>query len=83
MTYRAMQISQPGKLELVERQVPTPSFGEVVIDVEACGICGADIFDIDGVAPNQSPPRIPGHEVVGRIVSLGQGVPNIWHVWQW
>ncbi|MCG9625225.1 alcohol dehydrogenase catalytic domain-containing protein [Vibrio mediterranei] len=82
MTYRAMQISQPGKLELVERQVPTPSFGEVIIKVEACGICGADIFNIDGIAPNQSPPRIPGHEVVGRIISRGQGVSNNWQVGQ-
>ena len=70
-TYRVMQILEPGVLQLAERTCPEPGKGEVVIDVEACGICGADIFDIDNVNPNLSPPRVPGHEVIGRIVALG------------
>lgn len=81
-TYRAMQISNPGHLELVKRTVPTPGSGEVIIKVEACGICGADIFDIDGADPSLSPPRVPGHEVIGHIVSLGEHVPNMWKVGQ-
>src|SRR3546814_1773300 len=68
-TYRAMQVTMPGTLELVERPVPKPDSGEVLIDIEACGICGADTSDIEGVDPNQRPPRVPGHEVVGRIVA--------------
>ena len=82
MTYRAMQITEPGKLELVQREMPEPGYGEVLIKVEACGICGADIFDIDGADKNQSPPRVPGHEVVGRLLSVGKGTPEFWKVGQ-
>jgi alcohol dehydrogenase len=77
-TYRAMQVTTPGTLELVERETPTPGAGEVLIEVEACGICGADAADIDRADPSLQPPRVPGHEVVGRIVALGEGVASIW-----
>ena len=81
-TYRAMQVSRPGVLELVERTTPAPGMGEVLIAVEACGICGADVGDIEGVDPALQPPRVPGHEVVGRIVALGEHTPGIWKVGQ-
>src|SRR5699024_1004022 len=55
--------------------------GEVFIAVEACGICGADVADIDRADPAQLP-RIPGHEVVGRIIAVGAGIPAIWQVGQ-
>lgn len=42
-----MQVSAPGRLELVERPTPTPGPGEVLIEVQACGICGADVNDIE------------------------------------
>lgn len=77
-TFRAMQIAQPGRLELVERAIPQPQPGHVLIAVEACGICGADGSDIENGAPG----RIPGHEVVGRIAVLGENVPSIWHIGQ-
>jgi alcohol dehydrogenase len=80
-TYRAMQVSQSGILELVERQTPVPGSGEVLIEVEACGICGADVGDIERPEPVQ-PPRVPGHEVVGRIAALGANTPSIWQVGQ-
>ncbi len=70
-TYRAMQVARPGVLELVERAVPAPAPGEVLIRVEACGLCGADIGDIEGANPSLQPPRVPGHEVVGRLVAIG------------
>jgi len=66
-TYRAMQVSRPGHLELVERKTPMPGAGEVLIEVEACGMCGADIGDIEQADPALKPPRVPGHEIVGRI----------------
>lgn len=81
-TYRAMQVSRPGVLELVERPTPAPGIGEVLIAVEACGICGADVGDIEGADPALQPPRVPGHEVVGRIVALGEHTPAIWKVGQ-
>ena len=79
-TYRAMQVTTPGTLELVERTVPKPGQGEVLIAVEACGICGADVSDIERVDPATQ--RVPGHEVVGRIAALGQHVASIWNVGQ-
>ncbi|PTU80022.1 alcohol dehydrogenase [Pseudomonas indoloxydans] len=81
-TYRAMQVTQPGFLELVERPTPTPGAGEVLIEVDACGICGADVGDIEGADPTLQPPRVPGHEVVGRITALGAHVPSIWKIGQ-
>ena len=51
-TYRAMQLTAPGALELVERPVPQPGAGEVLIEVEACGICGADLSDIEAADPS-------------------------------
>ncbi|RVT50895.1 alcohol dehydrogenase catalytic domain-containing protein [Rubrivivax albus] len=81
-TYRALQVTRPGVLELVERLTPTPAVGEVLIRVEACGLCGADIGDIEGANAVQQPPRVPGHEVVGRLVALGEQVPPMWRLGQ-
>lgn len=81
-TYRAMQVTVPGVLDLVERETPKPGNGEVLIAVEACGICGADASDIENVDPALQPPRVPGHEVVGRIVAIGENVPAIWEIGQ-
>lgn len=81
-TYRAMQVTVPGTLELVERATPAPGAGQVLIEVEACGVCGADAADIDRADPSLQPPRVPGHEVVGRIVALGGNVSSIWKLGQ-
>ncbi|WP_258231491.1 alcohol dehydrogenase [Achromobacter pulmonis] len=67
---------------MVERPIPEPGAGEVLIAVEACGICGADASDIEGADPALQPHRVPGHEVVGRIVELGAGVPARWTIGQ-
>ncbi len=79
-TYRAMQVTTPGHLELVERPLLEPQSGEVLIAVEACGICGADRGDIESADPAKR--RVPGHEVVGRIVALGPNVPSMWKLGQ-
>lgn len=81
-TYRAMQISRPGVLELVERALPVPQENEVLIAVEACGVCGADINDIDNPNTQMGTPRVPGHEVVGRILSCGKAVSERWQIGQ-
>ncbi|MEN3112686.1 alcohol dehydrogenase [Uliginosibacterium paludis] len=81
-TYRAMQVTRPGSLELITRNTPIPKSGEVLIEVEACGICGADIADIEGVDTALQSPRVPGHEVVGRIAAIGENVSTRWRLGQ-
>jgi propanol-preferring alcohol dehydrogenase len=70
----------PGQLELVERPVPTPGPGQVRIEVEACGVCHSDSATVEGFA-GVPYPRVPGHEVIGRIDAVGDGVHE-WRVGQ-
>jgi len=68
---KAAQISKPGgDWELVERDIPEPKPGEVLLKIEACGICHSDSIVKEGILPIQYP-RIPGHEVAGRIDAVG------------
>ena len=72
---RAAQISKPGgEWELVEREVPEPAAGQVRVKVEACGICHSDVLVKDGLWPGLQYPRVPGHEVAGRIDAVGASV---------
>ncbi len=73
-TYKAVEVSDPGVLRVVERPVSEPGAGQVRIRVEACGICHTDAATVTGVYPGLTLPRVPGHEVVGRIEALGSGV---------
>lgn len=75
---RAAQISQAGgNFELVDRDIPTPQDNEVLIKVQACGICHSDMFVKEGAFPGIEYPRIPGHEVIGTIEQVGERV-NRW-----
>lgn len=72
---KAVQVSKAGgPFELVERDVPVPAAGQVRIKVEACGICHSDAFVRSGAFPGLVLPRVPGHEVAGRVDMLGAGV---------
>jgi alcohol dehydrogenase, propanol-preferring len=73
-TYKAVEVSAPGVLQVVERHVTEPGPRQVRIRVEACGICHTDAATVDGVYPGLTLPRVPGHEVVGRIEALGSEV---------
>jgi len=73
-TYKAVEVFAPGKLRVVERQVSEPGPGQVRIRVEACGICHTDAATVMGVYPGLTLPRVPGHEVIGRIEAIGSGV---------
>src|SRR5579871_3064244 len=61
----------------VERPDPIPGPGEVRIKVSACGVCRTDLHVVDGELPNIPYPIVPGHEVVGRIDALGDGVSEL------
>jgi len=80
-TYKAVEVSAPGVLRVVERPMPAPGPGQVRIRVEACGICHTDAATISGAYPGLTLPRVPGHEVVGRIEALGSGVSR-WKIGQ-
>jgi propanol-preferring alcohol dehydrogenase len=80
-TYRAVQVSKPGRLDVVERELPAPPPGKVRIRVEACGVCHSDSATVDGIFPDVTYPRVPGHEAVGRIDALGDVVQG-WSVGQ-
>ncbi|CAN5694616.1 alcohol dehydrogenase [soil metagenome] len=79
---RAVQVSKAGgAFELVERDIPKPSAGQVLIKVQACGICHSDSLVKEGHWPGVQYPRIPGHEVAGVIAEVGPGI-NAWSVGQ-
>lgn len=72
---RAMMIEQVGKpLVLRELPMPVPAPGQVLVRVAACAVCRTDLHMLDGDLPDPKLPLIPGHEIVGRIAALGDGV---------
>ena len=80
-TYRAVEVARPGLLQLTHRPLKEPTAGQVRIRVEACGVCHSDSATVDGVLPGITFPRVPGHEVVGKIDSVGPGVSG-WKIGQ-
>ena len=79
---KAVRVSSPGAdFELVDVPIPEPGENEVLIKVEACGICHGDALAREGRYPGIKYPIIPGHEVVGNIDRLGPGITD-WQVGQ-
>jgi propanol-preferring alcohol dehydrogenase len=75
---RAMQLDRPGeKLRMVERPLPVPGAGELLIEISACGICRTDLHVVDGDIKGPLP-IVPGHEIVGRVVGTGERVGVPW-----
>jgi alcohol dehydrogenase, propanol-preferring len=72
---RAMILDAPGKpLRLVDLPLPTPSCNQVLIQVHTCGICRTDLHIVDGELTSPKLPLIPGHQIVGKIVKIGEKV---------
>ncbi len=70
----AMQLDEPGRpLRAVQRPIPAPGPGEMLIAVSACGVCRTDLHVVDGEVAARYP-IVPGHEIVGRVLALGAGV---------
>ena len=63
-----------GPLAFEERPVPAPGGNEILVRVEACGVCRTDLHVIDGELAYPRYPIIPGHEVVGRVEQVGSAV---------
>jgi propanol-preferring alcohol dehydrogenase len=73
---KAQSIDQ-SPLELVDLPEPTPGPGEVRLRVEACGVCRTDLHIIEGDLPLPKLPLVPGHQIVGIVDQLGEGVTRL------
>jgi len=74
-TIKVAAVVSLGKLQLEERKVPDIKANEVLVKVEACGVCHSDSITMTGFWPVPIAfPRVPGHEIVGRVVKVGEGV---------
>lgn len=67
---KAIEITEPGKIKIIEKEKPVPGAGEALLKVRYGGICGADVASYTGNQPFTTYPRIPGHEFSAEIVSL-------------
>lgn len=81
---RAWQVREPGPLEsgpleLVDRPVPEPGPGEVLVRVLTCGVCRTDLHVAEGDLPVHRAHVTPGHEVVGQVVGAGPGADRFAH----
>jgi alcohol dehydrogenase, propanol-preferring len=72
---RAMVLERPRTpLVMRERQVPQPAAGEILVEIAACGVCRTDLHVVDGELPHPKLPIVPGHEIVGHVAALGEGI---------
>ena len=72
---RAMLLDAPGRpLREAEVPVPSPAAGQLLLRVRACAVCRTDLHVVDGELPEPKLPLIPGHEIVGTVAALGEGV---------
>ncbi len=79
-TMKAIQVSKANApFEVVEREIPEPGSHQVRIKVEACGVCHSDAMVRSGAFPGLTLPRIPGHEIAGRVDAVGPHV-TAWKV---
>lgn len=74
---KALLLSKYRQLELAETADPKIADDEVLIRVEACGICGSDVHGYDGSSGRRIPPIVMGHEAAGTIVDIGPGVQGL------
>lgn len=71
---KALLLSEYKKLEVADLPQPQPGADEVLVRVEACGICGSDVHGYDGTSGRRIPPIVMGHEAAGTIAAVGAAV---------
>jgi propanol-preferring alcohol dehydrogenase len=72
---KAMILEKPGQpLQLLDKLDPIPGSGDILVKVSACGVCRTDLHVVDGELSDPRLPIVPGHEIVGTVASLGEGV---------
>jgi L-galactonate 5-dehydrogenase len=75
---KAVELTAPGVVRVVDRPEPVPKEGEVLVRVRRVGCCGTDLSSFRGINPLVSYPRVPGHEIGATIERLGPGVDGPW-----
>src|SRR5436190_6897302 len=65
------------ELQMLEREAPIALPGDVLVKVRACGVCRTDLHIVDGELAAQDFPLVPGHEIVGVVEDIGDGVPDL------
>jgi len=74
---RAMVLNLAGQpLRLAELSLPQPANGQVLVKVSACAVCRTDLHVVDGELSKPKLPLVLGHEIVGRVIGLGEAVTN-------
>ena len=71
---KALVLSEYKKLDLVDMQKPQPGDDDLLIRVQACGICGSDVHGYDGSTGRRLPPIVMGHEAAGIVEAVGGAV---------
>jgi 2-desacetyl-2-hydroxyethyl bacteriochlorophyllide A dehydrogenase len=74
---RAVVVTAPGNAVLTDLPDPQAGPGEVVVRVTSCGLCGTDMHILAGELPSARYPGVPGHELAGEIVAVGEGVTGL------
>ncbi len=76
---RAMMLTTAGarRLEARDAEIPTALPGEVLVKVRTCGVCRTDLHVVDGELPHPQLPLVPGHEIVGVVEVVGDGVEHL------
>jgi L-iditol 2-dehydrogenase len=74
---KALLLSEYGRLDVVDVPMPRPAAGEILVRVEACGICGSDVHGYDGTSGRRIPPIIMGHEAAGTVAAVGSNVERV------
>lgn len=74
----AVEVPAAGEsFRYVHRPIPTPTSTQALVAVEACGVCHSDAYTKDGGFPGLTYPRIPGHEIIGRVNRVGDAVTGV------
>jgi 2-desacetyl-2-hydroxyethyl bacteriochlorophyllide A dehydrogenase len=74
---KAVVFEQPSRIAVTQLGDPVPEASDVILSVEACGICGTDLHLLQGDISQASYPVVPGHEFCGEVVAAGRGVTNV------
>jgi L-iditol 2-dehydrogenase len=74
---KALLLSEYNRLDVVDVPMPRPGAQEILVRVEACGICGSDVHGFDGTSGRRIPPLIMGHEAAGTVTAIGRDVHSV------